>query len=187
MKAQAALEAAQAALVDLRLRNKEAEANATLAAAEKQKADVEKTSFQKKMTKHCDEALKKAQAALEAAQALVDLQNKEAETAEKQKADAEKKRADMVLFEISGTTGLVCRCRIPTAAVAQRGLFRILLGSGASPQISVSNISAKENANTAEPVGHLTGDGLNWHYANIEYCVGGTCWTEPTHDGGLTS
>jgi hypothetical protein len=45
MKAQAALEAAQAALVDLRLRNKEAEANATLAAAEKQKADVEKTSF----------------------------------------------------------------------------------------------------------------------------------------------
>jgi hypothetical protein len=73
---------------------------------------------------------------VEAAQAaLVDLQNKEAEanavlaTAEKQKADAEKKRADAVLFEISGANGLVCRCRIPTAAVAQRGLFRILLGT----------------------------------------------------------
>ncbi len=78
----------------------------------------------------------KAQAALEAAQAaLVDLRNKEAEVnavlavAEKQKADAEKKRADVVLFEISGANGLVCRCHIPTAAVAQRGLFRILLGS----------------------------------------------------------
>ena len=63
------------------------------------------------MTKHCNEALKKAQAALEAAQSLVDLSNKEAEAAEKQKADAEKKRADVVLFEISGANGLVCRCR----------------------------------------------------------------------------
>ncbi len=88
------------------------------------------------MTK-CHDEKKKAQAAVEAAQAaLVDLQNKEAEAnaalaaAEKQKADAEKRRADVVLFEISGATGLVCRCHIPTAAVAQRGLFRILLGYG---------------------------------------------------------
>ncbi len=68
------------------------------------------------MTKHCNDAKKKAQAT---AQALVDLSNKEAE---------EKKRADVVLFEIAGANGLVCRCHIPTAAVAQRGLFRILLG-----------------------------------------------------------
>jgi hypothetical protein len=87
------------------------------------------------MTKHNDETKKgQAQAAVEAA--LVVLRNKEAEAsaalaaAEKQKADAEKKRADAVLFEIAGATGLVCRCRIPTAAVAQRGLFHILLGSG---------------------------------------------------------
>jgi hypothetical protein len=82
------------------------------------------------MTK-CHDENKKARAALEAA--LVDLSNKEAEAsaalaaAEKQKADAEKKRADAVLFEISGANGLVCRCRIPTAAVAQHGLFGILL------------------------------------------------------------
>ena len=43
---------------------------------------------------------------------------------EKQKADAE---ADVILFEISGANGLVCRCRFP-AVVAQHGLFRILLG-----------------------------------------------------------
>ena len=84
------------------------------------------------MTKHNDETKKgQAQAAVEAA--LVVLRNKEAEAnvelaAEKQKADAEKKRADAVLFETSGAEGLVCRCHIPTAVVAQRGLFRILLG-----------------------------------------------------------
>jgi hypothetical protein len=42
---------------------------------------------------------------------------------ELQKADAE---ADAVLFEISGA---VCRCRFHPY-VAQRGLFRILLGPG---------------------------------------------------------
>ncbi len=84
---------------------------------------------------------------------MVDLRNKEAEAnaelavAEKQKADAEKKRADAVLFEISGANGLVCRCRIPTAAVAQRGLFRILLGSGV-PEV-VSNAIDKRVADAA--------------------------------------
>ncbi len=92
------------------------------------------------MTKHCNDAKMKAQAALEAAQAaLVDLRNKEVEAsavlaaAEKQKAYAEKRRADVVLFEIAGTNGLVCRCHIPTAAVAQHGLFCILLGSSGAP------------------------------------------------------
>jgi hypothetical protein len=43
--------------------------------------------------------------------------------------DAEKQRdAGSILFVISGA-GLVSRCRIPIAAVAQRGLFCILLGS----------------------------------------------------------
>ncbi len=97
------------------------------------------------MTKHCNDAKMKAQAALEAA--LVDLRNKEAEAnavlaaAEKQEADAEKKRANVILFEITGANGLVCRCRIPTAAVAKRGLFRILLGSGTSPVLE--NIQQK--------------------------------------------
>ncbi len=48
--------------------------------------------------------------------------------ATQQGADEEKKRdAGFIPFEISGA-GLVCRCRIPTAAVAQLGVFRILLG-----------------------------------------------------------
>ncbi len=91
---------------------------------------------------------------MEAAQAaLADLRNKEAEAnaaiaaAEKQKADAEKKRADVVLFEITGANGLVSKCRIPTAVVAQRGLFRILLGSGIS---SVADVQQKEGFSVGE-------------------------------------
>jgi hypothetical protein len=100
------------------------------------------------MTKCHDEKMK-AQAAVEAAQAaLVDLSNKEAKAlaaAEKQKADAEKKRVDAVLFEISDANGLVCKCRIPTAGVAQRGLFRILLGSSMAPS-TVSNVQQKSQS-----------------------------------------
>ena len=49
--------------------------------------------------------------------------------ATQQDADEEKKRdAGFIPFEISGA-GLVSKCRIPTTAVAQLGLFRILLGS----------------------------------------------------------
>ncbi len=52
----------------------------------------------------------------------------------KQEADEEKKHADtdagIIMFVISSAAlGLVSKCRIPTVAVAQRGLFRILLGS----------------------------------------------------------
>ncbi len=103
------------------------------------------------MTK-CRDEKKKAQAAVEATQAaLVDLQNKEAEAnatfaaAEKQKADVE---ADAVLFEIAGATGLVCRCRIPTEAVAQRGLFRILLGVTPEVVTTVSDKIPKLNPGT---------------------------------------
>ena len=62
--------------------------------------------------------------------------------AEKQKAEAEKKRVDaeagFITFVISGAGGLVSKCRIPIAAVIQRGVFRILLGSS-----EISNITQK--------------------------------------------
>ena len=62
--------------------------------------------------------------------------------AEKQKAEAEKKRVDaeagFITFVISGAGGLVSKCRIPIAAVAQRGLFRIMFGSSG---VSVTNIT----------------------------------------------
>jgi hypothetical protein len=59
--------------------------------------------------------------------------------AEKQKAEAEKKRVDaeagFITLVISGAGGLVSKCRIPIAAVAQLGLFRILCG------VTVTNIT----------------------------------------------
>ncbi len=63
------------------------------------------------------------------AQAALDL-------AEKQEADEEKKRAIATAAAEAGfitfvSAELVSRCRIPVAAVAQRELLRILLGSGA--------------------------------------------------------
>ena len=62
--------------------------------------------------------------------------------AEKQKAEAEKKRVDaeagFITLVISGAGGLVSKCRIPIAAVAQRGLFRIMFGSSG---VSVTNIT----------------------------------------------
>ncbi len=46
------------------------------------------------------------------------------------------------MFVVSSEAlGLVSRCCIPVAAVAQRGLFRILLGSGISPVLE--NIQQK--------------------------------------------
>ncbi len=47
-------------------------------------------------------------------------------------------------FVSSEALGLVSRCRIPTVAVAQLGLFRILLGSS----VSVENVQSKFDANT---------------------------------------
>ncbi len=67
----------------------------------------------------------------------------------KQEQDENKKHADaeagfitFVVSSLSAALGLVSRCRIPVAAVAQRGLFRILLGSGISPTV-VSNVQQK--------------------------------------------
>ncbi len=47
-----------------------------------------------------------------------------------------------VLFEISGAEGLVYRCRFHPY-VAQRGLFRVLLGSGVS---AISNVQQKSQS-----------------------------------------
>ncbi len=70
----------------------------------------------------------------EEAQAALDL-------ATQQDADEEKKRkAGSILLTVFGEK-LVSECRIPTAAVAQRGLFRILLGSSGS--ISINNVTTK--------------------------------------------
>ncbi len=57
--------------------------------------------------------------------------------ATKQEQDAKKKHADaeagFIMFVVSSAAlGLVSKCRIPTAAVAQLGLFRILLGAARS-------------------------------------------------------
>ncbi len=46
----------------------------------------------------------------------------------------------------SEALGLVSRCRIPVAAVAQRGLFRILLGSGVSIMDSEDKYNRITNA-----------------------------------------
>ena len=73
--------------------------------------------------------------------------------------DAEKQRdAGSILFVISGA-GLVSRCRIPVAVVAQRGLqlFRILLGSegpatviGMSDKSTADALYAKATTNNAQ-------------------------------------
>ena len=72
-------------------------------------------------------------------------QLKAAATKEKADADAalvvaEKKRVDaeagFITLVISGAGGLVSKCRIPIAAVAQRGLFRILIGSEVSAVVT---------------------------------------------------
>jgi hypothetical protein len=65
-----------------------------------------------------------ARAALEVAQKQEDDANAALDEANKQEADTKKKHADA-----EDGTGLVSKCRIPVGAVAQRGLFRILLGS----------------------------------------------------------
>ena len=76
--------------------------------------------------------------------------------AEKQKADTEKKRADVVLFEFPGANGHVARCRIPTAAVVHRGLFRLLLGSDVSTSDVITDIVPKLYGGNFDP--DYTGD-----------------------------
>ncbi len=102
----------------------------------------------KKNRKAQNEDVNKAKAALDkATTALAE--------ATKQEADAKKKHVDaeagFIMFVVSSAAlGLVSKCRIPTAAVAQRGLFRILLGSSevAGPIITDSKnkfVNSKKN------------------------------------------
>ena len=60
---------------------------------------------------------------------------------EKRKLGAAKQRVETVLVEISGPDGHVGRCHIPTAAVVQLGLFRILLGG--NPSVTLSDTVSK--------------------------------------------
>jgi hypothetical protein len=74
-----------------------------------------------------------ARAALEVAQKQENDASAALDEDNKQEADAKKKHADaeagFITFVVSSAV-LVSKCRIPTVAVAQRGLFRILVGSG---------------------------------------------------------
>ena len=73
------------------------------------------------------DAVNTAKASLDEATAALAEATKQEKDTEKKHVDAE---AGFIMFIVSSAaSGLVSRCRIPTAAVAQRGLFRILLGS----------------------------------------------------------
>jgi hypothetical protein len=85
----------------------------------------------------------------------------------KQEQDENKKHADteagFIMFVVSSEAlGLVSKCRIPTAAVAQRGLFRILLGSGAAvskeQQKSLSPMGDWAMGSPVLPTGDLSGN-----------------------------
>ena len=95
----------------------------------------------------CSKTLQDLKIAEKAAQDAYDEAKKQDDDAKaaldlatQQEADAEKKRkAGSILFTVFGEK-LVSECRIPTAAVAQLGLFRILLGGNNS---IVSDVVAK--------------------------------------------
>ena len=93
--------------------------------------------------------------------------------ATKQEKDEEKKQADaeagFIMFVVSSASlGLVSKCRIPTAAVAQRGLFRILLGSGVIVDIIKKDVVANVDPYTKFcPLwADCTGTG-NFHLAEV--------------------
>jgi hypothetical protein len=86
-----------------------------------------------------------------------DVVNKSLAEATKQENDTEKKHADaeagfIMCAVSSAASGLVSRCRIPTAAVAQRGLFRILLGSSQQVTDSTSKDIIYVRSNNDTPI-----------------------------------
>ncbi len=86
-----------------------------------------------------EDAVKLAKAKLDEVTAALAEATKQEKDEEKKHADAE---AGFIMFVVSSTAlGLVSRCRIPTAAVAQRG-FRILLGSPVHSGI-ITDVTAK--------------------------------------------
>ena len=74
----------------------------------------------------------------------------------------------------SAASGLVSKCRIPTAAVAQYGLFRILLGD----TVSVSNVSDKDQTDMQPEwwASNFYGDGKMNNYNQRA----GDLWDPPT-------
>ncbi len=97
-----------------------------------------------------EDAVKLAQAELDAAAAALAEVTKQEKDEEKKHADAE---AEFIMFVVSSETlGLVSRCRIPIAAVRQRGLFRIILGSSA---LSITNITNKYQGIPDPPPGWI--------------------------------
>ncbi len=96
-----------------------------------------------------------ARAVLEVAQKQEDA-NAALDEANKQEADAKKKHAaeaGFITFVVSNGTGLVSKCRIPVDAVAQRGLFRILLGSSVR---NVTDITQKKLSSGLAPLIPIT-------------------------------
>jgi hypothetical protein len=117
-------------------------------------------SANKKNCKAQNEDVSKAKANLDAAAAALAEVTKQEADKEKQQADAE---AGFIMFIVSSEAlGLVSRCRIPTAAVAQLGLFRILLGSGATvskvQQKSLSPMGDWAMGSPVLPTGDLSGN-----------------------------
>ena len=100
------------------------------------------------------DAVNKAKASLdEATSALAEATKQEKDT-EKKHADAE---AGFIMFIVSSAaSGIVSKCRIPTAAVAQRGLFRLLLGSDVSTSDVITDIVPKLYGGNFDP--DYTGD-----------------------------
>ena len=89
-----------------------------------------------KEKKLSSEGLCKRKIALQAEQEEIRVAEEAAIAMEgKRKLYAAKQRVEMVLVEIPCPEGLVSRCHIPIAAVAQLGLFRILCG------VTVTNIT----------------------------------------------
>ena len=116
--------------------------------------------------------LMKLQAAGDAIKAeLVTEEKKTADLAadaKKRKAGEEKRHVNMVHIAISCPEGLVARCRIPTAAVIQLGLFRLLGGDKIDVSNVVDKISIEPNSTqTLSKKADMTAQDANWADA---YC-----------------
>ena len=118
------------------------------------------------------DAVNKAKASLDEATAALAEATKQEKDTEKKHADAE---AGFIMFIVSSAaSGLVSKCRIPTAAVAQYGLFRILLGD----TVSVSNVSDKDETDMQPEwwASNFYGDGKMNNYNQRA----GDLWDPPT-------
>jgi hypothetical protein len=125
----------------------------------------------------CDKKIrdvKLAQAKLDEVTAALAEATKQEQDEEKKHADAE---AGFIMFVVSSATlGLVSKCRIPTTAVAQRGLFRILLGSSGAPS-GIEDVQSKDFWPDSNNNGYA-------FYHRVDQVNGGD--TDPTHTTGFS-